>query len=119
MRKFNLLLTAAMLLFWLQATSQPYYFPFYAADSSEPVKLAEECSLKIDKSFILPEDVSSAYKKAYNLQREESMDYVRSLVKYTSYNDELISPYLSSIFSNIIAANPRLRNYRLVVSNWP
>ncbi len=100
-------------------SAQFNYFPFYTVDSTEQIQLSQKCSERVFSSFLVPEDVSSAYKKQYKQQKEESRDYVKSLVKYTSMNDQLINSFVQSVFSKISAGNPDLKDYTIVLSDWP
>ncbi len=119
MKKKFFLLVILLYVSGVKSYAQFNYFPFYSADSTECIRLSEECSKKISSSFLLPPKVSSEYKKQFNKQKEETSDYVKSLVKYTSMNDGLINPFLQSVFSKVAAGNPELKDYTVVLSNWP
>ena len=103
----------------IQSFAQFNYFPFYSPDSTERILLSETCSEKVSRSFVLPDDVNSAYKKQFKHRKEESADYVKSLVKYTGTQDPLLYPFVQSVYSKITEGNPLLAGYTVVLSNWP
>lgn len=119
MKKFFLLKLICMM--WLQyaAIAQYNYFPFYSADTAFRSKLSNECRQKICRSFILPARVNAAYKKEFNLEKDYSGNYTKSLVRYSGLTDSVLNPFVQSVFLKIANANSGLEKYTIVLSDWP
>ncbi len=100
-------------------TAQFNYFPFFNPDSTYVKQLSEDCSKMVTNSFVVPEGVSSAYKKDYKERQESMTEYVKNLIKYTATKDEVVYPFVQSVFNKIADANPQLKKYTVVVSKWP
>lgn len=98
---------------------QVNYFPFYTTDSTRHIKLSEELSLQVGKSFIVPEKVSSDYKKEYKQEKDYSTEYVKWTIKTSVLLDSVINPFVQSVFGKITDANPGLKKYTVVVSDFP
>jgi hypothetical protein len=100
-------------------SAQKSYYPYYTADTTENVKLANLCSQKVESSFIVPEKVSKDYKKDFNAIKKESVDYTKALIKYTNTTDELINPFIQSVYKRIVDGNPTLSGYTIALSCYP
>ncbi len=117
--KVVLILFASICFLVSVSKAQSSYYPYYTKDTLPAFNLAKECSTRVSNSFVLPEKAKGDYKKEFNYIKEESADYARSLVRYTSLNDNLINPFLQNVYKNIVSGNPSLSGYVIVLSDWP
>ena len=115
-RTFSLLLLLAGL---TSSYGQYNYFPYYTSDSTVSIKLADSCSKRVGGAFVVPQGVNAKYKKDFLIQKEGQADYTKSLIKHTNLRDSILYPFLVSVYNKIAEANPSLKNYSLVISDWP
>jgi predicted Zn-dependent protease len=101
-----------------EAFAQQNYFPYYNSDTIPTVRLADSCSKRVNKEFQVPAGVNSKYKASYLEIKEGATDYVKSIVKYTDLSDTVIYPYIISVYNHIADANPSLKNYSIVLSDF-
>ena len=100
---------------WGQAT----YYPYFPPDSVSRDRLAASCKSEIVRSFVLPPKVRSDYKKTFIEQRDDNAEYVESLIRNTATFDTLLYPFLQSVAKRIREANPQMRAYTFILSDWP
>jgi len=98
--------------------AQQNYFPYYNSDTIPTVRFADSCSKRVNKDFEVPAGVSSKYKASYLEIKEDATDYVKSIVKYTDLSDTVIYPYIVSVYNHIAEANPALKNYSIILSDF-
>ncbi|MGB3851113.1 MAG: M48 family metallopeptidase [Tunicatimonas sp.] len=69
--------------------------------------------------FGQPVGGSKKYRRAYAALADQATEDMYQTVRYRSLHDTLIEPYLQSVFSKLLMANPHLPPVRLVVARSP
>ena len=100
------------------AFAQQSYYPYYTSDTMATWRLADSCSKRVNRDYKVPVDVSAKYKKSYQSIKEGATEYVKNVIRYTNLDDTLIHPYIVSVYNKIAGANPSLKNYTIVLSDF-
>ncbi|WP_439882752.1 M48 family metalloprotease [Pontibacter sp. MBLB2868] len=98
---------------------QKEYFPFYTNDTVQLHEQALAQRNSVLKHFVVPQGVSSDYKKSYKEIVERSAENSYKMMLYGAFQDSVVAPFIQSIYSNIIVANKELAGTKLVLSRNP
>jgi predicted Zn-dependent protease len=101
-----------------EAFAQQNYFPYYIPDTIPTARLADSCSKRVNNDYKVPEGVSSKYKGSYLDIKKGATEYVKNVIRYTNLADTVLLPYIVSVYNNITEANPALKNYSIVLSDF-
>ena len=97
----------------IQGTS---FYPFFLKDSVEVNALSKTVSSSVEASYVMPEKIRGDYKKHFNALKENAVEEVAAIVKYTALLDTVIEPFVQKTFRRLQAAEPLAKNSRLIIT---
>ena len=101
-------------------SAQPVaYYPYHSTDTLAQHTLASHQRTLMRNFFGQPVSGSKKYRRAYAALADQAAEDMYQTVRYRSLNDTLIVPYVQSVFSKLLMANPNLPPVRLVVARSP
>jgi Zn-dependent protease with chaperone function len=92
------------------------YYPFFLKDSVQVNTLAKTVSGSVNASYIMPSKMKGDYRKHFNALKENAVEEVADIVKYTALLDTVVDPFLQKTFRRLQAAEPFATNSRLIVT---
>ncbi|WP_207535667.1 M48 family metallopeptidase [Desertivirga arenae] len=92
------------------------YYPFFLKDSTQVNALAKTVSGSVDASYSMPLKIKGDYRKHFNALKENAVEEVADLVKYTALLDTVLDPFLQKTFRRLQATEPLAKNSRLIVT---
>lgn len=96
--------------------SEIAYYPFFLKDSVEINSLAKTVSGSVNASYIMPSKIKGDYRKHFNALKENAVEEVADIVKYTALLDTVVDPFLQKTFRRLQAAEPLATNTRMIVT---